>query len=110
MPQFTTTVQIAGRKLTITGDDFEEVFAAAAQAENLNASANYLAKQGVDPDNIQWHHNKAGDYEYLGVRDKFSRKNVTFGRSRDTERLVPFFPKFEEGYWDGEGEPDNQEE
>ena len=100
--QFECTTSYLGKDVTVKTDDFKQLHQAISKIDELNQDANFLAeksgKKRLSPDyRTDQDHN-----EYFGVSVKGkSRESVTFGQLREGG-LVPFFPKGEDGYYDGQ--------
>lgn len=102
MATFKTTVDYGGRKIIIETDDFRELHQAVARIEELSADAAYLAtrlQSTGDTVGFRYFIDSGGN-EYFGFQGKKTHCNVTFGQYRE-KQVVPFFPKGEEGYYDG---------
>ena len=100
--QFSCTTSYLGKEVTVTSDDFKQLHEAVAKLDELNQDANFLAKKSGSKQLSPDYRTDADHNEYYGVSVKGkSRESVTFGQLREGG-LVPFFPKGEEGYYDGE--------
>lgn len=98
MTQFEAVAHYAGRRVKIVTDTFAELHQALAGIEELNRDARYLQEQGIE-DIVPVYRKDSDENEYYGFQDRYSRRNITFGKKRE-KGIIPFFPKGAEGYYD----------
>lgn len=110
MAQFSATANYLGQEITITSDKFEEVHQALARIEELNQDAYFLLKKQNQQDASKlapmYRTNDGNDFYGVRMRGTDRTPNVTFGKYRSSDALIPFFPKGEKSYYD----PDNPSE
>jgi hypothetical protein len=98
MTQFEAVIDYAGREVRVQADSFAELHQALAGIEELNRDAEFLKRQGID-DVVPVYRKDGDENEYYGFQDRYSRRNITFGKKRE-KGIIPFFPKGDEGYYD----------
>ena len=78
--------------LTIEADTLEVVHEAAAGVEELNRDYRMMQDEGYDDIQASFKQTKEG-HLYYGWKDRHSADEASFGKKKDQEAIVPFFPK-----------------
>lgn len=98
MTTFEAVVDYAGTRVKVSAETFAELHEAIAGIEELNRDADFLKDQGVS-ELVPVYRKDSRDNEYYGFQDRYSRRNVSFGKKRE-DGVIPFFPKGADGYYD----------
>lgn len=95
---FETTISYGDLTLKISFDSLAQLHHAVARVQELNHDADFLKqKTQCETVDLRYFVDSEGN-EYFGFLDPVSRDNIGFGQYRD-KRIIPFFPKGEEGYF-----------
>ena len=98
---YKSTVDYIDTKIMVESDNFPELLEAIGGISELSRDFHYLKKRlNGDFLPVPFYRLTKEGYQYYGVKDVLTGKNVVLGQFNEKGRVIPFFPKGDEGYDD----------